>query len=163
MAKKKEQENAQTIDPVSMILDNITTDQELLHEQNEILEKAKNDRQEVVNRLKSYQRDLSVFVKYATAEQMEQIEALGFTETNANRLNSVAQKTLDIMAEKKALTNEELYDIYVQSMVEDELPEKYTFFNIKTRGLYNRGLLIRTKGEDENSSRLDVITLNESK
>ena len=163
MAKKKEQEDAHTIDPVSMILDNITTDQELLREQSEILEKAKNDRQEVVNRLKSYQRDLSVFAKYATAEQMEQIEALGFTETSANRLNPVAQKTLDIMAERKTLTNEELYDIYVQSMADGELPEKYTFFNIKTRGLYNRGLLIRTKGEDESSSRLDVITLNESK
>ena len=140
--------------------------QELLQKQNEILEKTQNDKHIIVSRLKDYRKDLAVFSKYASPEQIELIEELGLNQLESkskNSMNPVAQITLDIMTKEKEMTNEDLYHAYTKTLKENELPEKYTFFNIKTRGLYNRGLLIRNKGIEENNSRKDIITLNESK
>lgn len=159
MAKKKEEN---TPHPMDSIIENIKNDQALLNEKELLINEAKSDKAEIAGRLKSYRKDLNVFLKYATEEQKQEVESLGFgTEESESRMNDVAQITLDIMTQKKKMTNNELYEEYAKVVSEKkDIPEKYTSFNIKTRGLYNRQLLIRTKGSDESSSREDIITLN---
>jgi hypothetical protein len=159
MAKKKEET---TPHPMDSIIENIKTDQALLDEKELLINEAKADKYDIQQRLKGYRKDLSVFLKYATEEQKQEIDSLGFgTEENESRMNEVAQITLDVMNQKKKLTNNELYEEYAKVVSEKkEIPEKYTAFNIKIRGLFNRQLLTRTKGSDESSSREDIITLN---
>jgi hypothetical protein len=144
------------------IIENIKSDQVLLNEKELLINEAKADKYDIQQRLKGYRKDLNVFLKYATEEQKQEIDSLGFgTEENESRMNEVAQITLDIMTQKKKLTNNELYDEYAKVVSEKkEIPEKYTAFNIKIRGLFNRQILIRTKGSAESSSREGIITLN---
>lgn len=158
MAKKKEPQ----AQPMESIIENIKKDQVLLEEKEFLIKEAKADKQDIVQRLKDYRKDLTVFLKYATKEQKQEIEALGFViDDGTPRMNEVAQITLDIMTQKKKLTNNELYESYAKVVSERKLiPEKYTAFNIKIRGLFNRQILIRTKGSDETSSREDIVTLN---
>lgn len=159
MAKKKEEK---TPHPMDSIIENIKIDQDLLGKKELLINEAKADKNDIQQRLKGYRKDLNVFLKYATDEQKQEVEALGFgSEDNTQRMNDVAQITLDIITQQKKLTNNELYEEYVKVISEKkEIPEKYTTFNIKIRGLFNRQLLIRTKGSDETSSREDIITLN---
>lgn len=150
------------VHPLDAIIENIKTDQDLLAKKELLINEAKADKYDIQQRLKGYRKDLTVFLKYATDEQKHEVEALGFGEDeNESRMNEVAQITLDIMTQKKKLTNNELYEAYTKVVSEKkEIPEKYTAFNIKIRGLFNRQLLIRTKGSDDTSSREDIITLN---
>ena len=106
MAKKKEE---QTPHPMDSIIENIKTDQALLDEKELLINQAKADKFDVQQRLKGYRKDLSVFLKYATEEQIQEVEALGFgSDDHAHRMNEVAQITLDIMNQKKKLTNNEI-------------------------------------------------------
>mgnify|MGYP000218146116 CR=1 FL=1 len=150
------------IHPLDALIENIKADQILLKEKELLIKEAKDDKNDILSRLKGRRKDLSVFLKYATEEQKQEIESLGFgSENNESRMNDVAQITLNIMTQKKKLTNNELHEEYEKVVKEKkEIPEKYTAFNIKIRGLFNRQLLIRTRGNDESSSREDIITLN---
>jgi len=156
MTKKKE-----SLNPLEELIQQVQKDQTELEQVNTKLSHAKDEKQAIINRLKDYRKDLSVLVKYASDEQKAQIEALGFAySSSGNTLNPIAQTALDIMTEKKELTNEVLYDYYAKAVPKEQEPLNYTQLNIKIRPLFNRNLLIRVKGTDPNSSRTDVIRLN---
>ena len=127
------------------------------------IEKAKDEKREVVARLKDYRKDVSVLLKYADDERRKQIEELGFdfSETE-NGLNPVASLVLDtiVKAKDNQLTNAELYDAYSKTVKNENELLSYTEFNIKCRSLFNTQRLLRKKGKDPKSSRDDVITLN---
>jgi hypothetical protein len=148
-----------------VLLQNITDDQQLLKEADEKIDQAKEDKQAITDRIKGYRKDATAMIKYASDEQIEKIKALDLDLSESKQgLNSVATTALDIMmnTKKKSMTNEELYQAYVDSLDDKEKAVKYTEFNIKCRPLYNNQRLIRTKGSDPKSSRTDVITLNGS-
>jgi hypothetical protein len=61
---------------------------------------------------------------------------------------------------KKSMTNEELYNAYVDSLDNKEQAVTYTIFNVKCRPLFNNQRLIREEGSDPKSSRDNVIKVN---
>lgn len=148
---------------VDVLIENIKTDQALLEQTEVQIEKAKDEKREVVARLKDYRKDVSVLLKYADDERRKQIEELGFdfSETE-NGLNPVASLVLDtiVKAKDNQLTNAELYDAYSKTVKNENELLSYTEFNIKCRSLFNTQRLLRKKGKDPKSSRDDVITLN---
>ena len=148
---------------VDVLIENIKTDQALLEQTEVQIEKAKDEKREVVARLKDYRKDVSVLLKYADDERRKQIEELGFdfSETE-NGLNPVASLVLDtiVKAKDNQLTNAELYDAYSKTVKNENERLSYTEFNIKCRSLFNTQRLLRKKGKDPKSSRDDVITLN---
>ena len=148
---------------VDVLIENIKTDQALLVQTEAQIEKAKDEKREVVARLKDYRKDVSVLLKYADEERRKQIEDLGFdfSETE-NGLNPVATLVLDIIMKAKdnQLTNADLYEAYVKSFKNKEDAFNYTEFNIKCRSLFNTQRLLRKKGKDPKSSREDIISLN---
>jgi len=156
MKKQKE-----SLDPLQALIKEVQKDQAELQEHEEHLLMAKQAKQIIIARLKDYRKDLSVLVKYASDEQKAQIEALGFVNPpSGNTLNPTAQIALDIMTQKKELTNDTLYKVhYLKAVPKGLEPLNYTQFNIKIRPLFNRELLIREKGTDPNSSKTDVIRL----
>lgn len=148
---------------VDVLIENIKTDQALLEQTEVQIEKAKDEKREVVARLKDYRKDVSVLLKYADEERRKQIEALGFdfSETE-NGLNPVASLVLDtiVKAKDNQLTNAELYDAYSKTVKNKNELLSYTEFNIKCRSLFNTQRLLRKKGRDPKSSKDDVISLN---
>ena len=149
---------------VDVLIENIKTDQELLKTTELAIEKAKEDKREVLDRFKSYRKDLSVLLKYADDNRKKQIEELGFDLPESNSgLNPVAQIAFDIILKAKdnKLTNFELYNKYVAHMFDkEEKTVNYTEFNIKCRSLFNTQKLVRTKGKNPKSSKEDVISIN---
>ncbi|WP_335973219.1 hypothetical protein [Gaetbulibacter jejuensis] len=148
---------------VDVLIENIKTDQALLEQTEVQIEKAKDEKREVVARLKDYRKDVSVLLKYADEERRKQIEELGFdfSETE-NGLNPIATLVLDIIMKAKdnQITNAELYDAYAKTVKNENERLSYTEFNIKCRSLFNTQRLLRKKGKDPKSSKDDVISLN---
>ncbi len=148
---------------VDVLIENIKTDQELLSSVDERIERAKEEKREIVDRLKDYRRDVSVLLKYADDGHRKQIEELGFDFSESEQgLNPVAQTALDLILTAKGnqMTNEELYNAYANTFKNKEDAFNYTEFNIKTRSLFNTQRLLRKKGKDPKSSRDDIISLN---
>jgi len=147
---------------VDVLIQNITTDQALLQEAEQKITEAKEEKSEVVDRLKDYRKEIAVIAKYATDEQKEKIEALGFDSTDSsNALNTVASLAFDLIVKAKGykLTNLEWYNAYVATFKNKDDAINYTAFNIKCRPLFNSQRLIRTKSGGV-SSHEDVISLN---
>lgn len=148
---------------VDILIENIKTDQNLLAETETKIEDAKEEKRTIVNRLKDYQKDVSVLLKYADDSKKKELEILGFDFSETERgLNAVASKAYDIIVKAKdnQLTNDQLYDAYVKSLKDKEDAVNYTEFNIKCRSLFNTQRLLRKKGKDPKSSREDIISLN---
>ncbi len=148
---------------VDVLIENIKTDQALLEQTESQIEKAKDEKREVVARLKDYRKDISVLLKYADEERRKQIEDLGFDfSESGNGLNPVASIVLDIIMKAKdnELTNAELYEAYSKTVKNENEKLNYTEFNIKCRSLFNTQRLLRKKGKDPKSSRDDIISLN---
>ncbi len=148
---------------VDVLIENIKTDQALLVQTEAQIEKAKDEKREVVARLKDYRKDVSVLLKYADDERRKRIEDLGFdfSETE-NGLNPIASLVLDIVMKAKdnQVTNADLFNTYSRTVKNDEERLSYTEFNIKCRSLFNTQRLLRKKGKDPKSSREDIISLN---
>ncbi len=148
---------------VDVLIENIKVDQQLLSSVDERIERAKEEKREIVDRLKDYRRDVSVLLKYADDGHRKQIEELGFDFSESEQgLNPVAQTALDLILTAKGnqMTNEELYNAYASTFKKKEDAFNYTEFNIKTRSLFNTQRLLRKKGKDPKSSRDDIISLN---
>lgn len=148
---------------VDILIENIKTDQNLLAEVETNIEKAKEEKRAIVSRLKDYQKDISVLLKYADNGKKKELEALGFDFSETERgMNPVASKAYEIITKVKGnqLTNAELYDAYVKSLKNKDEAVNYTEFNIKCRSLFNTQRLLRKKGSDPKSSRTDIISLN---
>ena len=151
---------------VDVLIENIKTDQELLEVTEKKIEEAKEEKREVVDRLKDYKRDISVMLKYADEKQRQKIEALGFElSEQSNGLNPVAQLAFDIILKAKdhQLSNGNLYLTYEKAVIaKKQQPINYTEFNIKCRSLFNTQRLLRKKGKDPKNTREDIISLNGS-
>ncbi len=148
---------------VDVLIENIKTDQELLSETLQRIEKEKQEKREITERLKDYQKDVSVLLKYADQSQQNKIEELGLDLSRSERgINPIASVALDIVMKSKGnqLTNGELYDTYKKSLKKQADGVSYTEFNIKCRTLFNTQRLLRKKGKDPKSSRDDLISLN---
>lgn len=148
---------------VDVLIENIKTDQSLLEQTEAQIETAKENKKNVVDRLKDYRRDITVLLKYADDEQRKLIEELGFDFSESERgLNPVASLVMDIIMKAKdnQLTNDQLYEAYVKSFKNKGDAFNYTEFNIKCRSLFNTQRLLRKKGADPKSSRDDIISLN---
>jgi len=148
---------------VDILIENIKTDQNFLAEVESNIEKAKDEKRAIVSRLKDYQKDISVLLKYADNGKKKELEALGFDFSETERgLNPIATKVYDIIVKAKGnqLTNAELYDVYAKSLKNKDEAVNYTEFNIKCRSLFNTQRLLRKKGSDPKSSRTDIISLN---
>ncbi|MEP0264179.1 hypothetical protein [Dokdonia sp.] len=148
---------------VDVLIQNITQDQALLQEADAKIAEAKASKNDVVDRLKDYRKEISIIMKYANEEQKEKIEALGFDSSDSsNGLNDVATRALNIIMDAKdhSLTNDELYTIYAGSVENPKDALNYTAFNIKCRPLFNSQRLIRIKAAEGLSSREDIISLN---
>ena len=148
---------------VDVLIENIKTDQTLLDQTEKQIETAKENKRNVVDRLKNYRRDITVLLKYADDTQRKRIEELGFDFSESERgLNPVASLVMDIIMKAKdnQLTNAELYDAYVKTFKNKDDAFNYTEFNIKCRSLFNTQRLLRKKGKDPKSSREDIISLN---
>lgn len=153
----------ETPNMVDVLIQNITTDQELLKEADQKIADAKQEKVNVADRLKGYRKEAEVFLKYANDDQKKKIEALGFdTSETKGSLNDVATKALNIIMEAKghSLTNDELYTIYAGSHENPKEVVNYTAFNIKCRPLFNSQRLLRKKAGEGLSSREDIISLN---
>lgn len=148
---------------IGVLIENIKADQALLQQAEEQIEKAKEDKRDVLERLKDYRGDLSVLLKYADDEHRKQVEelGLGFSESD-NGLNPAASLALDILMKAKGnqLTNAEWYDAYANTFKNKEDAFSYTEFNIKCRSLFNTQRVLRKKGKDPKSSKDDIISLN---
>jgi len=147
---------------VDVLIQNITTDQALLQEADQKIAEAKEAKADVVDRLKDYRKEIAVIAKYATDEQKEKIEALGFDSSDrTNALNIVAALAFDLIVKAKEykLSNKEWYDAYLASLKNKEEAVNYTAFNIKCRPLFNSQRLLRTKSGGI-SSHEDIISLN---
>lgn len=148
---------------VDVLIENITTDQNLLKHADQKIELAKEEKREITDRLKDYRRDASTLMKYASQEQQKKIEELGFEFHDSERgMNPVASLVLDIImkAKEHKMTNGELHQAYVKTFEKAENAYSYTEFNIKCRSLFNTQRLLRSKGSDPKNTRLDVISLN---
>ncbi|WP_299884294.1 hypothetical protein [uncultured Lacinutrix sp.] len=148
---------------VDVLIENIKTDQDLLQTVEAKIETAKDEKQTIVNRLKEQQKDISVLLKYADEKQHAKIEALGFSFSETQKgLNTIASTAFDLIlkAKNNQLTNQELYDGYVNSLKNKDEAVKYSEFNIKCRSLFNTQKLLRKKGSDPKSSKQDIISLN---
>lgn len=148
---------------VGVLIENIKADQALLQQAEEQIEKVKEEKRNVIERLKDYRRDVSVLLKYADDEHRKQLEALGFDFSESeNGLNPAASLAMDIVMKAKGnqLTNAELYDAYAKTFKNQEDALSYTEFNIKCRTLFNTQRLLRKKGKDPKSSKDDIISLN---
>jgi hypothetical protein len=150
---------------IDTLIQNISDDQQLLETADEKIEQAKEEKRTITNRIKEYQKDATAMIKYASDDQIQQLEALNLDLSESKQgLNSVATTAFDIMlnSKKKTMTNEELYKAYVDSLDDKEKAVSYTVFNIKCRPLFNNQRLIRKEGSDPKSSRTSIISLNGS-
>jgi len=148
---------------VAVLIENIKTDQALLAETDQKIDEAKEAKRAVVDRLKDYRRDVSTMLKYASDQEVAQLEELGFDFSESERgLNPVATLAFDLIVKAKdnKLTNDALYQAYVATFKNKEDAFNYTEFNIKCRPLFNSQRLLRKKSGDPKSSREDIISLN---
>ncbi|MFT6502931.1 MAG: hypothetical protein ACJASQ_003063 [Crocinitomicaceae bacterium] len=155
---------AKQVNPLDAVIANITADKLLLTEKNTVIEKAKEEKKIVENRIKEYRKDLSVFIKYATEEQVAQIEELGLdvSETSSKgALNPFSQIALDALTEAKGnkMTNGKLYDAYIDSLGKEEEAETYSIFNVKLRQLFSQGRIVKKQIDPTKPSRDDIISL----
>lgn len=150
---------------VDTLITNIESDQELLTQAQTKIDKAKEEKQTITDRLKDYRKDMSVLMKYVDEKQKQKLEDLGYSVTeSAQGINVVASLAFDIILKAKGnkMTNLELYEAYKKSFNNPDDAFTYTEFNIKCRSLFNTQKLIRAKGKDPKSSKDDVISLNGS-
>jgi hypothetical protein len=148
---------------VDVLIENIQTDQNLLQEVEVKIDNAKDEKQEIVNRLKEQQKDISVLLKYADEDQQAKITELGFDfNENQKTVNNIATVAFDLILKAKdhQLSNSALYEGYVKSLKNKEEAVTYSAFNIKCSSLFNTQKLLRKKGTDPKSSREDIISLN---
>lgn len=148
---------------VDVLIENIKADRKLLEDSEAQIEKAKENKRNVLSRLKDYRKDLSVLMKYADDDRKKKIEELGFELADSSSgLNPTASLVLDLImkAKENQLTNDELYQAYSNSIDNEHDRLSYTEFNIKCRSLFNTQRLLRKKGKDPKSSRDDIISLN---
>lgn len=148
---------------VDVLLANIQTDQNFLEEVETKMNVLKEEKQNIVNRLKEQQKDLSILSKYADEDQQEKIKALGFEPVETQRgLNTIAETAFDLIlkAKENQMTNGDWYEGYVKSLSKTEEAVTYSAFNIKCRSLFNTQKLLRKKGKDPKSSREDIISIN---
>ncbi len=74
---------------VDILIENIKTDQNLLAEVESTIERSKEDKRTIMSRLKDYQKDISVLLKYADNTKKKKLETLGFDFSGTERgLNS---------------------------------------------------------------------------
>jgi len=148
---------------VDVLIENIKTDQKLLELAETKIEEAKDEKKSIIDRIKSYRKDISTFLKYVDDTQRKQIEELGFDFDKSDRgLNATAQNAYDILLKVRGnkMSNEELYNTYQASFKNKDDAYGYTDFNINCRSLFNTQRLIRTKSKDSKSSKADVISIN---
>ncbi len=145
------------------VIINFTEDQKALEEQSTLIEDAKSYKNEIKDRLKDSRHDLVTLMKYATDEQIKQINELGIDLEDASRMtNPVATLAIEILEkqEKGSMTNEALYEAYVKTFKSPDDAFTYTEFNIKCRSLFNSMRLIREEPTDASSSREHIIKIN---
>lgn len=152
-------------DLLDRLVAGLSEDLSALSEQDELIRNAQSYRTEILGRVKVTQRDLGTFLKYATDEQKQKIEELNLNlsegTTKTRGLNPFSEITLKILSSTKgnALTNEQLYNAYVESVPTEEEAQDYTQFNIKIRQLFNSGRISKKQVDPEKTSRDDIITL----
>ena len=147
---------------IDVLINNIQKDQALLASAEAQIEKAKEQKREVVARLKDYRKDVLVFMKYVDANRRKQIESLGLDLSDSeHHMNGIATFVMDTIMKAKdyQMTNGKLYDAYVKSCKDVE-PVSYTEFNIKCRSLFSSQRLLRNKNAGSNNSKEDTISLN---
>ena len=146
--------------PIQVLIENIKADQKLLTIKDELLTTARNEKKEISTRLKGFKADVNVLFKYLSKEEQIQIEELGYgPNSSESGLNSIAQFALDIILEKKKLTNGELYNEYIDASPENSEVLTYSIFNVKIRPVFNTGLVDKEKTEDGKDTRDDLIFL----
>jgi hypothetical protein len=148
---------------VDVLIGNIKEDKMLLNVLEARIEESKQEKQVIVNRLKEYRKDISVLLKYVDDNKKKELEDLGFNLSETEqKLNSIASTAYDIVMEAKGneMTNEQLYNRYVESLKNKDQAVSYTEFNIKCRSLFNTQRLLRKKAGNPKTSREDIITLN---
>mgnify|MGYP003635786738 CR=1 FL=1 len=148
---------------VDVLIENITTDQQLLKEVEVKSDTLKEEKLTIVNRLKEQRKDLSVLLKYADEAQQQKLASLGFDFSEPQKEgNAIATIAFDLIIKAKdhQLTNEALYEGYVKSLKNKEEAVNYAAFNIKCRSLFNTQKLLRKKSKDTKSSKEDMISLN---
>ena len=152
----------QVSSPVQVLIKHIKTDQELLTIANRAIDKAKNEKKDIADRLKEYRRDAYHLFKFATPKEQEELNDLGFDlESSESRLNSIAETALEILTKaNRKMTCEELHNEYVANVKVGEEALSYTEFNIKIRSLFRSQRLIQQTVEDGNNSRTDLVYLN---
>ena len=150
-------------DLLDRVIANITEDQIALKEQDELLEKVKSYKKEIVDRIRDSRKDLVTFVKYATSDQLQKLKELEIdVEDLKDGVNKVAQMAMDILEKtpKGEMTNGLLYEAYQKSFKDKNDAFNYTEFNIKCRSLFNSQRLLRKETKDAKSSREHVISIN---
>lgn len=148
---------------MDVLIENITTDQNLLNEVDKKVQEAKDEKKAITDRLKDYRKDLSVLLKYADEQQQAKLDELGFSTTGIDHgLNPVATIALELLLKAKdnKLTNQALYDGYVKSFKNPEDAFTYAEFNIKCRPLINTQKVLRKKTKDGNGSKDDILSIN---
>jgi hypothetical protein len=155
---------AKQVNPLDAVIENITADQLILAEKNTVIETAKEEKKTIENRIKEYRKDLSVFIKYATEEQVAQIEELGLDVSESSgrgTLNKISQMTLDALTEAKGnkMTNGKLYETYIDSLGKDEEADSYSLFNVKIRQLFSQKRIEKKQIDPTKSNRDDIISL----
>jgi len=149
---------------VDVLIENIKTDQQLLEQTDAQIEKAKEEKRTIMERIKDYRRDISVMLKYADDAQRQKIEALDLNLSDPfGGMNEIARFALDTVMKAKhnQIENGALYEAYAKSCKDKKQdPVNYAAFNIKCRSLFNTQRLLRKKGKDPKSSREDIIALN---
>ena len=148
---------------MDVLIENISTDQKILDEVEKKVQEAKEEKREVIDRLKDYRKDLSVLLKYADEKQRAKLDELGFRFSELEHgLNPVASVALEILmkAEGNQITNGDLYQAYVATFKNSEDAFSYADFNIKCRPLINTQKVLRKKAKDAKSSREDILSIN---
>ncbi len=145
------------------VIAKIIEDQAILADQNDLIEKAKSYKNEVVARIREARKDLVTIAKYGTPEQIERLKELDLDlETNGQGLNAVAKLCIAILEKttKGEMTNEELYNAYVATFKSADDALTYTEVNIKLRSLFQNQKLLRKEPANAQSSREHVISIN---
>lgn len=156
--KKEAQDNL-----LDRVIANITEDQIALREQNDLLDKVKSYKKEIVDRIRDSRKDLVTFVKYATPDQLQKLKDLEIdVEDLKDGVNKVASLALEILEKtpKGELTNGELFEAYQKRFKNKDDALNYTEFNIKCRSLFNSQRLLRKETKDAKSSREHIISVN---
>ena len=110
---------------IDVLINNIQKDQALLASAEAQIEKAKEQKREVVARLKDYRKDVLVFMKYVDANRRKQIESLGLDLSESeHHMNGIATFVMDAIMKAKdyQMTNGKLYDAYAVSYTHLTLP-----------------------------------------